>query len=626
MCGFVGRYSQVSSDPHDLRIETALKTIEHRGPDSQGSKHLRLGPGYLTLGFRRLAIIDLSDQANQPFASEDHRFSLVFNGEIYNYIELRNELKAKGHRFKTSSDTEVLLAAWIEWGIACVDKLVGMFSFALTDNLKSELYCVRDAFGIKPFYFHYSTDSFSFASEIEALRVISGGGLSRNEQTAQNYLLSGDYDFGQETFFQGISSLLPGHFIKIELHQSPLNVNIQRWWKPTFGQYSELTLEQATEKLREEFLASVRLHLRSDVKIATALSGGLDSSAIVGAIRYLEPKMEINTFSFVGGSGPKDESVWIAMANSQFGAQAHLVEVQSSDFVRDSDEIIRLQGEPFGSSSIYAQYRVFQKARENGVKVLLDGQGADELFAGYYGYPESYLISKIESMDLGGGISFIHNWGTLPGRNRMQLSKSLLKSLAITYKVPGFNMGTTIKRHPDFFRGNYRADFPTVDYPEDFDWVRQRLRQRLFHEQSIGMLPSLLRHADRNSMHWSIESRVPFLTPSLSTLGLGVRENFLVNGLGVTKAILRGALEGIVDPELINRKDKVGFETPQESWTGSLVSSKLEILDGIRDFDYLDEKKTQEFLTGKSRANSGANSLLWRTYNLIRWNQLHFDK
>jgi asparagine synthase (glutamine-hydrolysing) len=140
------------------------------------------------------------------------------------------------------------------------------------------------------------------------------------------------------------------------------------------------------------------------------------------------------------------------------------------------------------------------------------------------------------------------------------------------------------------------------------------------------MLPSLLRHADRNSMHWSIESRVPFLTPSLSILGLGVRENFLVNGMGVTKAILRGALEGIVDPKLINRKDKVGFETPQESWTGSLVSSKLEVLDGIRDFDYLDEKKTQEFLTGKSRVNSGTNSLLWRTYNLIRWNQLHFNK
>lgn len=626
MCGFVGRYSEVLSDPHDPKIENALRTIEHRGPDSKGSMHLRLGPGFLTLGFRRLAIIDLSDQANQPFTSEDNRFSLVFNGEIYNYIELRKELISKGHVFKTSSDTEVLLAAWKEWEIACVDKLVGMFSFALTDNLKSELYCVRDAFGIKPFYFHHTYDSFSFASEIEALRIVSGGGRFRNEQTAQNYLLSGYYDSGQETFFQGIYSLLPGHYIKIKLHQSPLNVIIQRWWKPTFGKYSDLTFGQATEKLREEFLESVRLHLRSDVKIATALSGGLDSSAIVGAIRYLEPKMEINTFSFVAGSGPKDESPWIAMANSEFGARAHLVDVKSSDFVRDSDEVIRLQGEPFGSTSIYAQYRVFQKARENGVKVLLDGQGADELFAGYHGYPESYLISKIESLDLGGGISFIRNWGRLPGRNRVQLSKSLLKSLAITYKLPGFHVGTTLKRTPHFFRGDYRAYFPILDYPEDFSWARQRLRQRLFHEQSVGMLPSLLRHADRNSMHWSIESRVPFLTPSLSILGLGVRESFLVNGVGVTKAILRGALEGIVNPQLINRKDKVGFETPQESWTGSLVSSNLEVLDGIRDFDYLDEKKTQEFLISKSRVNSGANSLLWRTYNLIRWNQLHFNK
>ncbi len=626
MCGFVGRYSEVASDPRDPKLESALKTIEHRGPDSKGSKNLRLGPGYLSLGFRRLAIIDLSDQANQPFTSEDNRFNLVFNGEIYNYIELRKELISKGYVFKTGSDTEVLLTAWEEWGIACVDKLVGMFSFVLTDNLKSELYCVRDAFGIKPFFFHHSHDSFSFASEIEALKIISGGGRSRNEQTAQNYLLSGHYDSGQETFFQGIYSLLPGHYIKIKLHQSPLSVNIQRWWKPTFGKYSELTFGQATEKLREEFLESVRLHLRSDVKIATALSGGLDSSAIVGAIRYLEPKMEISTFSFVAGSGPKDESAWIAIANSQFGARAHLVEVKSSDFIRDSDEIIKLQGEPFGSTSIYAQYRVFQRARENGVKVLLDGQGADELFAGYHGYPESYLISKIESLDLGGGISFFHNWGTFPGRNRVQLSKSLLKNLAITYKFPGFHIGTTLKRRPDFYRGSYQAHFPTLDYPEDSNWAKHRLRQRLFHEQSVGMLPSLLRHADRNSMHFSIESRVPFLTPNLSVLGLGVREHFLVNGFGVTKAILRGALHGIVDPELINRKDKVGFETPHESWTGKLVGSNLEILDGIKDFDYLDPKKTRRFLTGESRVNSDVNSLLWRTYNLIRWSQLFFNK
>ena len=625
MCGFVGRYSRVVTDPNNPRFKNAMSSMAHRGPDAQGTEQVKFGSGNLTLGFRRLAIIDLGDQSNQPFVSEERRFSLVFNGEIYNYIELRDELKIKGHQFKTNGDAEVLLAAWKEWGISCTNRLVGMFSFVLADTLMSEIYCVRDAFGIKPFFFSHSDETFSFASEIEALRLVSNGGRTRNEQVAKTFLLSGHYDLGQETFFDGIFSLPPGHFIKIVLDGSPLKINPERWWKPSFSSRNELTFEQATEKLREEFLASVRMHLRSDVKVATALSGGLDSSAIIGAIRYLEPEMEINTFSFIAGSGPKDESIWIAKANKQFGARSHLIGVQGSEFVRDSDKLIQLQGEPFGSTSIYAQYKVFQEASENGVKVLLDGQGADELFAGYHGYPESYLISKIESMDFAGVFSFIRKWGRLPGRNKFQLSKSLVKNSAITYGVLGLNNGSTLNGRPEFFQGDFRPHYPALDYPQDFNWTKRRLTQRLFYEQNLGLLPSLLRHADRNSMHWSIESRVPFLTSSLASLGLGVQEQFLLDDSGITKRLLRNALEGIVDLDLINRKDKVGFETPQEPWFQELISSKSEVFDGIKDFDYLHPVKTRQFLHDRSRQDSRNNSLRWRTYNLIRWNQLYFN-
>jgi asparagine synthase (glutamine-hydrolysing) len=626
MCGFVGHYSLNQSDQDRFRLKSAMDTIAHRGPDSHGTRFLQAGSGHLSLGFHRLAIVDLSDRSDQPFIGDSGRYSLVFNGEIYNYLELRNQLKLIGHNFRTNSDTEVLLAAWSEWGTDSIGKFIGMFSFVLTDHLNSEMYCVRDAFGIKPLYYHSGLTTFSFASEIRALRLLSGGGTTRNENVCKEYLITGRYDFGNETFFQGIENLLPGHLLKISLGNSSPRLQLERWWRPPIQSLSELSIEQATEKMREEFLASVRMHMRADVKIAAALSGGLDSSAIVGAIHYLEPQMEINTFSFVGGTGSGNERTWIETANRQFGAKQHLVFVQDSEFERDSDTLIELQGEPFGSTSIYAQYKVFQEAKKNGFKVLLDGQGADELFAGYFGYPESFLISKFESFDFIGALSFISKWGRLPGRKRIQLQSSIAKNLILMLNPLGLGEKLKQIRMPGFLLGGHASRLNSLDFLEDFDWKRKRLTQRLLLEQSIGALPSLLRHADRNSMSWSIESRVPFLTPNLATLGLGVSENFLLSESGITKDLLRRALNGIVSPELILRKDKVGFETPQDEWLKNIIVSKSEVLEGIRDFEYLDAPKTREFLLGKSDKNPYQNPLFWRTYNLVRWNQLHFNK
>jgi asparagine synthase (glutamine-hydrolysing) len=603
-----------------------MAAISHRGPDSNGTKQLRAGAGHLNLGFHRLAIIDLSEQANQPFISDNGRFSLVFNGEIYNYLELREQLKRAGHSFRTKSDTEVLLAAWSEWGVSSVSRFVGMFSFVLTDHLKSEMYCVRDAFGIKPLFYSHSEKSFSFASEISALRLISGRGMFRNENITRSYLLTGKYDVGTETFFDGIFNLLPGHLLIVPLGDTSTQFRTERWWKPEIQSMSSLSLSQAVEKLRDEFLTSVRMHLRSDVKIATALSGGLDSSAIAGAIRYLEPEMEINTFSFVGGSGAKNEGSWIDKANREFRAKEHLVKIGDSDFVKDSDELIRLQGEPFGSTSIYAQFRVFQAAQEQDVKVLLDGQGADELFAGYHGYPENYLVSKLESFDVAGAISFIYHWGKFPNRSRLQLSSSFAKSLALTFFPSILKAEAKFSRSPDFVLGEFNPQRSSLNYLQDFDWVKRRLTQRLLIEQNIGILPALLRHVDRNSMHWSIESRVPFLTPGLANLGLGVSEDYLLSDTGTTKRLLRLALKDLVSDELINRRDKVGFETPQEDWLQSLINSKSEVLDGVNDFEYLHPVKTRRFLIDPTARKPNQASLFWRTYNLIRWNQLFFNK
>jgi asparagine synthase (glutamine-hydrolysing) len=626
MCGFVGTYSPDRSDLIDRRLREAMGAIAHRGPDSNGTKHLRAGEGYLSLGFHRLAIVDLSDLANQPFMSDDGRFSLVFNGEIYNYLELRDQLKLAGHTFKTNSDTEVLLAAWSEWGVSSINRFIGMFSFVLTDHSRSKMYCVKDAFGIKPMFYSYTSRSFSFASEIPALRIVSGNGMVRNENATVSYLLTGRYDVKSETFFEGIYNLPPGHLIIVSLENSFPKFSLSRWWKPEVQSMNDLPFDQAVERLREEFLASVKMHLRSDVKVATALSGGIDSSAIVGAIRHLKPETEINTFSFVGGSGPKNEGQWIEKANREFGAKGHLITIGDSDFVEDSDKLICLQGEPFGSTSIYAQFRVFQEAQQHGVKVMLDGQGSDEIFAGYHGYPENYLVSKLDSRDIAGAISFIYRWGKLPNRSRSQLVYSFAKSVAITFQPLDRGFDSRFLRLPDFFLGNFTPRPSSLDYLLKFDWTERRLTQRLLYEQNIGILPALLRHLDRNSMHWSIESRVPFLTPGLVKLGLGVPEQFLVSESGITKNLLRHALRGLVSQEIIFRRDKVGFETPQDEWLRSLIATKSEVLDGVKDFEYLSPVKTRKFLVDSSVRKSHQASLFWRTYNLVRWNQLFFNK
>jgi asparagine synthase (glutamine-hydrolysing) len=404
-----------------------MTAIEHRGPDAEGFLREVVGSGFLIVGFRRLAILDRSTLADQPQTSSDGRFEIIFNGEIYNYIELRKELIDLGFTFRTDGDTEVLLSAWQAWGQAALQKLVGMFSFVILDRKSKELICVRDPFGIKPFFYSSSRSGFVFASEIEALRRISSEGFSPNIKICQQYLILGNYDRGQETFFDGIYSLKPGHMMRIDCTAAHQVTEQIKWTTIDDSQPLNCNFDEAVEILREEFLQSVRLHLRSDVKIATALSGGLDSSALVGAIRYLEPDLEIDTFSYISQSARIDESSWINEVNRVCKGRAHFITIDKQQFYRDLDNLILCQGEPFGSTSIYAQYRVFQEASSVGIKVMLDGQGSDELFAGYFGFPENRLRSLLETNQFSKAISLLSEWKKFPDRVLSQPIKSYLK-------------------------------------------------------------------------------------------------------------------------------------------------------------------------------------------------------
>ena len=416
--------------------------------------------------------------------------------------------------------------------------------------------------------------------------------------------------------------LLNDFLIKVNLGSIPFKIEPERWWIPPTEDWRELKLSDAINSLREEFLDSVRLHLRSDVKIATALSGGLDSAAIVGAIRYLEPELEINTFSYLANSKEINELSWIKKVNNQVRAKEHLIEIIPSEFTQDIDDLIKTQGEPFSSTSVYAQYRIFQAVRQSGATVLLEGQGADELFAGYYGYPEDRMRSLLENHQYRDLIEFFVSWGKFPNRNRSQLVKSFMKQSKNSLASALYRQWDARANTPEFFadKVNY---FPNVLNSVSTEiWQGRNLHQRLLQEQTSGTLSSLLRHSDRNSMRWSVESRVPFLTPRLSTIGLNVPENFLVSPFGETKHLLRLALKGLVDQDVIDRRDKIGFETPKEEWMTHLISEKSEVLDDIEDFDFLDPEKSRRFFVSNSKGNPRQTNLKWRLFNLIRWKQL----
>jgi asparagine synthase (glutamine-hydrolysing) len=621
MCGFIGKFSVSKLGIDPVRFKSAIKLIEHRGPDSQGVMHVDTNHGSLDLGFRRLAIIDQSSAANQPFISESNRFVILFNGEIYNYLELRHELEMLGYRFRTKSDTEVLLACWAEWGVDSFEKLTGMFSAVIYDRINDYLTAFRDAFGIKPLFYSSDSSGLAFASEISALLALTGRKPKLNNPIAEDYIISGRYDRSRSTFFDGVFQLEPGHYFSVNLRDVSRFPVTQRWWNPIVDVDESITFEEASEKVREEFLASVSMHLRSDVKVATALSGGLDSSAIVAVIRSIEPDLPIHTFSYLAANEKFDESQWIQISNTMTGSTNHSIEIRSSEFLRDLDDLILSQNEPFGSTSLYAQFRIYKAARESGVTVVLDGQGADEIFAGYFGYPENRLRSMLDTSDFLSAFRFAREWRKLPERDLTQLIRSEVKM----YLHDCFTRLDGKSISESTFLRKLQSKVGATDlgdeYLRDHDWEGRRLIQRLLTEQYSGLLPALLRHSDRNSMRWSIESRVPFLTTKMAHLSASLPENFLLGDKGQTKNVFRHAMRGIVDARILNRMDKIGFQTPEEDWFLPSVYRQSGFLSDIKTLEFMDAKS---FLSLFNDERLSLKSERWRAFNLQRWIQL-FD-
>lgn len=621
MCGLIGAI--VSRDAPVSGLDAGLAALRHRGPNHHDRTLVVLGGRDVWLGHTRLSVIDLSENGNQPMRSDDGRFVLVFNGEIYNYIELRSELRALGVEFHTSSDTEVLLKSWAHWGEACLDKLDGMFAFVVLDKVGGTLTCVRDPFGIKPFFHAIRDGGFYFASELPAILRALPSAPVPNLQRAYDYLVHGDYDSSSATFVDGVQHLMPGHLMVVDVASIEVRA-LRHWWTPRIEQTSRLSFADAADAVREQFLTNIRRQLRSDVPLGAALSGGIDSSAVVCAIRHLEPDIPIHTFSFVASNSDVSEEAWIDFVNGHAGTIPHKVHATAADFVRDIDDVIAAQGEPFGSTSIYAQYGVFRLARENGITVTLDGQGADELLAGYSGYPGYRVLSLMSEGRAFDALRFTRAWRQWPGRSYkaigLDVARTLLPDVAYAHVRSAFGRDFTPPWiDADHFReaGIGFAE-PRLDMYESPPRGRA-LMNRLASSLQYRGLPSLLRHGDRNSMRFSIESRVPFLTVPLCRLLYSLPEDYLISKGGETKSVFRAAMRGIVPDRVLDRKDKIGFATPEWDWFAKIAPTARGWLQESTEIPFLHRQQLVKQFDTAIKLRRGSSWELWRLVNYVKW-------
>ncbi len=628
MCGI---FTAVNPEKKSLKILDFLDCIKHRGPDNFGwvnwedeaptfAKHDDDISGNVVQGHTRLSIIDLSEAGSQPMLSPCERYSLTYNGEVYNYIEIRKELLILGVDFQSDSDTEVILKALIHWGEACIPKFRGMFSFTFYDSVDDMMIVARDHFGIKPLFYFQDGNNVYFASEIVQLLQLKGVSNSDfDPQMIYEYMRTGAADHSERTMYRDIRQFPAAHYAKFSVHSGVFKPI--RYWDIDLTVKKTPSFEEATRRVRALFLESVALHMRSDVPVGAALSGGIDSSAIVCAIRYLYPKQKIHTFSYIASTEQLSEEKWIDIVNDHTGATAHKIVVSKEELVHDLDDLVNTQGEPFGSTSIYAQYRVFKEAKDQNITVMLDGQGADEMLAGYIFFQASVLAGYLTK----GRFSKAYKFFRSCIKNTSSTSKYLLL-LTVSELLPSKYLSKikslfVARKRIAWISEQWLVDENISDdltFRRKFSW-RNPLRSHLKSTLTELGLPNLLRYEDRNSMRWSIESRVPFLYVDLVEYLYSLPEEYLLNGDGVSKYIFREAMRGIVPDEILDRMDKIGFATPEGDWLIEMDKWVSLELDKSKDMAIFDEKALRQEWLNVTQGTSKFDWRCWRWLNLISW-------
>ena len=570
MCGIAGIISTQHQFVNESKLQKMTDTLIHRGPDAQGfwmNSTKNIG-----FAHRRLSIIDLTTNSNQPFTYQYLR--IVFNGEIYNYLELKEFLHQKGFSFSTQSDTEVILAAYIFWGKECLHEFDGMFAFAIFDEKNNEVFLARDRFGEKPLFYTTTIQDnqshFYFASEMKTFWVL-GVEKQIHQQQLLNYLTLGFTSNPinkSETFYKNVFSLPPAHSLTIQLDN---NAMTQKKWYTLSEKIDNKFLKKSTKndeliikKFSALFGQSIQQRLRSDVSIGTSLSGGIDSSSIVANIHQLKntAQYQPNTFTASFPGFEKDETQYSKAVAQHFQLNQYFTTPTAQDLSNHFNELMYHQEEPLQSSSVFTQYLVYKLAKENNVTVLLDGQGADEILGGYKKYSHWFLqellsnnlsrFHKEKALLLTN--KFLNDWNY---KNYFAAFLPLMTSAQLSKKAENIQASTSIinKAYLHQFQNKKTLQKPVI----------KSLNDILYFDTIHFGLEDLLRYADRNSMAHSREVRLPFLNHQLVEFLFSLPSHYKIRN-GFTKWLLRESVKNILPKEIVWRKGKIGYEPPQKNW------------------------------------------------------------
>ncbi len=624
MCG-IAALIQNNNQPIDLkRFHTSLNTIKHRGPDNSGvnvwgntiysdelasKPYPQLSPRVNTaLGHQRLSILDLSQDGHQPMSYRNNLW-ITYNGEIYNYKEIKQELILLGHEFASKTDTEVILAAYSEWGANCVQKFNGMWAFVILDTQRLEIFASRDRFGIKPCYFAIKDNKISFASEIKQLNSLNFHNQKINFGKASSFLSYGSVNNTRETMFENIQQLLPGENFHFKLSDdfnkiAPYkfydlsNINFIKTLSPSDWQ------KQYTELLYD----SLRLRLRSDVEVGACLSGGLDSSAIVSIVHQLIPSLSMKTFTSCSKTKKYDESAFAELINNYTNSKGHKIYPDLNNLFSESmNNLLYHQDEPFTSTSIFAQWNVMSLAADNGIKVLLDGQGADEVLGGYKGYIPYLFADLIKTINIFNLYKISTNL-----KDTKTFSESAIYSgckILIKHLIKGASKGLNLHLGDDkLLRQDAKGSLISPKSHSNYN-------NKLIYDMQ-NSLQTLLRYEDRNSMAFSIEARTPFLDYRLveHTFKCKLNERYK---FGYTKAPLREAIKGNSPDNVRLRTDKKAFVTEESLW---YQQNKDQINKTLMSSDYLNTWIEMDQLKKRLNDYRGDNDFFfWRLYCFNQW-------
>jgi len=611
----------------------ALDGANHRGPDGSGDARFETGSGPLVMGHKRLSIYDLSDAGSQPMASPDGRFTVVFNGAIYNFQCLRSELEALGHGFSTQTDTEVLLAAWAQWGKSALSGFNGMFAFVLFDANRKTLTLARDRFGEKPLHVaawqQEGRTHFACASEIPQLLAAMPDRPKLNRRVAADFINAGATDWGNETFFVGITRLPAGHLAEIDL-SSPLPpadslVRPERWWVAPKLDPALSRPETAAEALKPALENAVKLRMRADVQVGSCLSGGLDSSGIVllaDRDRGADPIICVSAiFDETTPSGQDiSERPYVDMVAGAADVQRVSVTPGDAEVVEAFTGAVGGQGEPFASTSILVQYLVFQAAHEAGLKAMLDGQGADELFGGYPGMAGPYLADLALSAQFGAWKQVVDS--LCDGESDFGAFDLLRATYSNILPYPARVMMMRVKNG---WPPRPWPAGPAALYPPPLPRQSKGANRfdRLIRQMTGSVsLPSLLRYEDRNSMRFGIESRLPYLDAEVSDIAFRSPGSAKIAD-GETKRMLRLALGDVVPEPILRRRRKLGFSTPEQRWLAGPLAGAVEDAFILLERDwsgFIDMHEARQARTAMAQDEASAG-LVFRLISFAHWAQ-----